>query len=245
MVDSTADRGGIARSPGMREVVSDLWVVETPLRFLGIEVGRRMTVVRLGSGSLWLHSPTPLTDALRASLDSLGEPRFVISASAIHGHLFMEQYRDAYPNVELFAAPGLDRRRKDLAFDAILGSVPDLRWSEDLDQAAFLGHLAPEIVFLHRASRTLIVGDLLMAFEVSPTMPLAARLVWRLEGVYGSPGTPRSFRLATRNRRAARRSVERILAWDFDRIVVGHGEVVETGGRAAFERAMGWLSARG
>jgi hypothetical protein len=226
----------------MRQIAPDLWAVETPLRFLGIEVGRRMTVVRLGSGELWLHSPAPLTDELRASLDAVAKPRFVVAASAIHGHLFMEQYRDAYPGVELIAAPGLDRRRKDLGFDALLGSTADSRWSDDLDQVVFLGHLAPEVVFLHRATRTLIVGDLLISFQSRPPTPLVASLVWRLEGVGASPATPRSFRLATRNRLAARRSVERILAWDFDRIIVGHGEIVQTGGRGAFERAMSWLS---
>jgi hypothetical protein len=225
----------------MREIASELWVAETPLRFLGIEVGRRMTAVRLRSGGLWLHSPAPLTAELRASFDSLAKPRFVVAASAVHGHRFMEQYRDAYPDVELFAPPGLDRRRKDLAFDGVLGSIPDPRWSDDLDQAVFLGNLVSEVVFLHRDSRTLIVGDL-VTFEARPTMPLATRLAWRLEGVYGLLGTPRTLRWATRNRRAARHSLERILAWDFDRIIVGHGEVMETGGRAAFERAMSWLT---
>jgi hypothetical protein len=220
-------------------------VVETPLRFLGIEVGRRMTVVRLGgeNGGLWVHSPAPLTESLRVWLDSVGEPRFVVAASAIHGHRFMEQYREAYRGVELFAAPGLDRRRKDLAFDGLLGSVADPRWSDHLDQALFLGHLVPEVLFLHRASRTLIVGDLLVN-ERRPTAPLATRLAWRLEGTYGSLDVPRTLRITTRNRRAARHALERIRAWDFDRIVVGHGEILETGGRAEFERAMSWLSNR-
>ena len=31
--------------------------------------------------------------------------------------------------------------------------------------------------------------------------------------------------------------------WDFDRTLIGHGEVIETGGREAFERAYGWLLA--
>jgi len=47
--------------------------------------------------------------------------------------------------------------------------------------------------------------------------------------------------VTTRNRRAARYVVKRILDWDFDRIIVGHGEVVESGGKAAFVRAMSWL----
>jgi hypothetical protein len=127
----------------IRKVASGLWLVAAPLRFLGIEIGRWMTIVRLGSGALLLHSPAPLTDGLRASLDSVGKPRFVVAASALHGHRFMEQYRDAYPDAELFAAPGLDRRRKDLAFDGLLGSTPDRRWSNELDQAVFLWHQKP------------------------------------------------------------------------------------------------------
>lgn len=227
----------------MRQLAPDLWVVETPLRFLGVEAGRRMTIARLRDGGLWLHSPAPLTGELRASLDALGPPRFVVAASAVHGHRFMEQYREAYPDLELWAAPGLDRRRKDLAFDGLLGSVPDPRWSDDIDQAVFLGHLVPEVLFRHRASRTLIVGDLLTAVETDRAMPASARLAWRLEGVYGRPGMPRTVRLATRNRRAARHSLECILAWDFDRVIVGHGRLLESGGRAAFERATRWLVA--
>jgi hypothetical protein len=226
----------------MRELAPQLWVVETPLRMLGLECGRRMTIVQLAGGGLWLHSPAPLTDALRSSLDELAEPRFVVAPSAIHGHRFMEQYRDAYPQIELIAGPGLDRRRKDLAFDGALGSSPDPRWSDDLDQAMFLGGLIPEAVFLHPASQTLILGDLLQAIQPSdPTMSLASRVAWRLEGVYGTLATPRTLRISTRNRRAARRSLEQILAWDFDRIILGHGQMVETGGRAAFANAMNWL----
>ena len=171
----------------MREIAAGLWTVEVPLRFLGIEVGRRMSVVRLEGDGLWLHSPAPLTGELRASLEALGEPRYVVAASAVHGHRFMEQYRNRYPDLELFAAPGLDRRRKDLAFDGLLGTTPDPRWRDEIDQTVFLGHLLPEVLFFHRASRTLIVGDLLV-HERRPEAPLATRLGWRLEGGVRLPG---------------------------------------------------------
>jgi Domain of unknown function (DUF4336) len=222
----------------MRRLAEGLWVVEVPLRAFGIEAGRRMTVVHLGGGELLLHSPAPLTPELRARLDGLGVPRFVVAASAVHGHRFMEQYRRAYAGVQLFAPPGLDRRRRDLAFDGLLGSVADGRWRDALDQEVLLGSLVPEVVFLHRPSRTLILGDLVVAIEPHSLDSRVARIVWRLEGVYGRPGMPRSFRLVTRNRRAARASVERILSWEFDRLVPGHGRVFERGGRDVFARAM-------
>ena len=225
----------------LKAIDDGIWVVETPLRFLGIPAGRRMTVVRLADGALWIHSPAELTPAVRSALESAGPPRFVVAPTAVHGHLSMGEYRDAYPDVELHAAPILDRRRKDLSFDAILGSTPDGRWADALDQTIFQGHLVPEVVFFHRASRTLILADLLMNPPVSNDMAPGARLVWRLEDLHGEPGTSRTMRIGTRNRRAARRSVERILEWDFDRIILGHGRNVESGGRAVFERAMSWL----
>jgi hypothetical protein len=41
--------------------------------------------------------------------------------------------------------------------------------------------------------------------------------------------------------RAARASVDRLLAWDFDRVVVSHGDVLEKGGRRAIEQAFSFL----
>lgn len=214
-----------------------LHVWEAPLRMLGIEVGRRMTVVTLADGSLAIHSPAELTPAARAWLETLGQPRYVVPASLLHGHLFMEQYAGAYPALELFAAPGLPGRRTDLRFAGVLGASPEAGWAAALDQTLFEGNRAlTEVVFLHRSSATLIVGDLV--WNNAPPLPLPAR-VWG--GVRRRVAPTPAFRLAIRDRAAARRSLDRILSWDFDRIVVGHGPIVERGGREALARAYDWL----
>jgi hypothetical protein len=44
-----------------------------------------------------------------------------------------------------------------------------------------------------------------------------------------------------RDRKACRASADRILAWDFERITVTHGEVVERGGREAFRSGFSFL----
>ena len=41
----------------LSEIAPELWIAEQPLRYLGFEVGRRMTVVRLTGGGLLIHSP--------------------------------------------------------------------------------------------------------------------------------------------------------------------------------------------
>ena len=217
-----------------------LWTYEEPLRFLGLELGRIMTVIRLSSGDLFVQSPAELTPKLESALSDLGEVRFVAPASKLHGHLYMEQYRAAFPGVELLAAPGLEARRTDLTFDGLLGDVPDPRWAPDVDQVAVAGHRwLTEIAFFHRPSRTVILGD--VGFHVGSSAPLKARLAARLAGVYGQVSPPRDVRLTVANEGTFRRSIRDILAWDFDRVIPGHGEVVESGGKRAVLDGFEWL----
>lgn len=200
-----------------------------------------MTVVLVNEDELFVHSPIDLTVDLRAALDRLGRVRYVVPASNLHGHLAMGQYKAAYPDAELFAAPGLANRRSDLTFDHELGDRADPRWADEIDQAVFRGHrLHNEVVFFHRSSGSLIVGDI--CFNIPPDAPLLTRL-W----AWGPRMRPRvgptpAFRLMVGDKPSIRASVERILGWDFLRIVVGHGEIVEDDSRAAFAAAWGRYS---
>ena len=49
----------------LRKLAENLWVEERSQRFYGLEVGARMTVMRLEDGSLLLHSPVSLDPQLR------------------------------------------------------------------------------------------------------------------------------------------------------------------------------------
>lgn len=220
----------------MLQALSDrLFVREEPLRFLGVEIGRICTVVRLSGGGLLVHSTARLTPAFERALDALGDVRFVVPASKLHGHLHMEEYREAYPRSELLAAPGLAARRPDLEFDALLGSVPDPRWSADLDQVAVMGNrFITELAFFHRPSRTLILGD--VGYHLTSEAPPPTRLLARLAGVHERLGPTPDFRWTIRNDRTFRASIRRILEWEFDRVIPGHGSMVETGGRRRSSR---------
>ena len=49
------------------------------------------------------------------------------------------------------------------------------------------------------------------------------------------------FRAGFRDKAAARRSVDRVLAWNPQRLVCGHGEPLRAGARDAFARAYAFL----
>jgi hypothetical protein len=237
--DGSAYPGGAM--PTLRELDRGIWVAERPQRFYGLEVGTRMTVIRLADGSLLLHSPVALDPGLRRELDSLGRVRFAVAPNRFH-HLYAGGVGQAYPESRLWLAPGVEKKRPDLSFEAVLGDEAPAEWKDEVEQVFFRGRpFENEVVFLHRASRTLILCDL--AFFFGPRAAPLTRMLMRLLGSYGRFGPSRLDPLLIRDRRAARQALERILAWDFDRVVVAHGEVLESGGRAALRAGYAWLLA--
>ncbi len=223
----------------LRQLAPDLWVTERPLRFAGIEVGSRMSAIRLRDGSLFLHSPVALDPELRKQLDALGPVRFAVAPNRFH-HLYIGEYAAAYPQVALFAAPGLEKKRHDLRFDAVLSDEAPEAWAGEIEQLVFRGFPLPnEVVFFHAATQTLIATDL--AFNIQEDSPALTRLGFRALGGYGRLGPTWLERLLIRNRAAARASLARILEWDFERVIVAHGRVVERGGREALRAGYAWL----
>jgi len=225
----------------LQQLDTDIWIAERPQRFYGLEVGARMTVIRLPDGSLLLHSPLALVAELRQELDAIGRVRFAVAPNRFH-HLYAGEVARAYPEARLWAAPGVERKRPDLEIAGMLGDEAPEEWKHEVGQVFFRGRpFENEVAFLHRASRTLILCDL--AFNFGPRTAPFTRVLMRLLGGYGRFGTSSLDRFLIRDRQAARQSLERILAWDFDRVVVAHGDVLERGGREALRSAHAWLLA--
>jgi hypothetical protein len=222
------------------ELAPDLWVTERPFRYLGFEIGARTSVIRLSDGALFIHSPSRLDADLRRELDAKGPVRFVVAPNRFH-HLFVADYQRAYPDAEFYCAPGLEAKRADLKFTATLTDEAPAGWRGQLEQLVFRT-FSPlnEVVFFHRASRTVFFTDLI--FNVMRTDSTLTKIVLKLDGGLGGPAVPRSFRMVLRWYRAETRTlVDRILGWDFDRLVVTHGDVVESGGKNAVAEAWSFI----
>ena len=227
---------------GLRQIGEEIWVTERSLRVLGLrwlDIGTRMTVIRLADGGLLLHSPVEADAATRAAVDALGPVRCIAAPNDVH-HLFAGPWKTAYPQARLLGSPGLPKKRPDLRFDAILGDEPDPCCAGAIEQVWLRG--APymnEIAFFHARSRTLLLTDL--AFHPTPASSASLRRWTSLTRVRDGFGPNALVRIFIRDRRAMRASIDRVLAWDFDRVTVTHGEVLEHGGRTALAKAYAWL----
>jgi len=226
----------------LEEFGPSLYLADGPVvSFLGFPYPTRMAVARLSDGGLWVWSPVALTDELVAAVEAIGPVRNIVSPNKIH-HLFLGEWADRWPDARLFASPGLSRKKPELRFDAELGDEPDPVWAADIDQVIFRGSLAmEEVAFFHRASRTAIICDLIQRHPEQEMSGWKGKLM-KLDGLVGEHGsTPREWRASFLQRDAARVARQKVLGWKPDRLLIAHGECVQSGATAIISEALSWI----
>jgi hypothetical protein len=218
----------------MNKLSENLWVLPYSLRLLGGDLKRAVTIVRLRSGDLVIHSTGPFTPGDVAGILRLGKPGWLLEAMLQHD-TFAQRGRQAFPEIPYLAPDGFA--------DAVGFPTEPLipapsTWGEELKVLRLDGNPSmQEHVVFHPLSRTLIVADLL--FNFGPDTPGWTRfLLLAAVGARHHPGMSRRFRMSIKDKAAFQRSVETLLAWDFDRIIVGHGEIIETDGKRLLRSAL-------
>lgn len=231
----------------VKPVADGLWIVDSgPLNAAGLTVPIRMTVVRLASGDVLLHSPTRFTTALRDQIAKIGPIRHLVAPNIAHW-IYIKAWQEAVAEAAVWAAPGLGSRgpvrRAGLRIDHELSDTPPPVWRDDLDQAVFRGGFGVnEVAFLHRPSRTLILTDLVQNFEPGKVKGVERFLLTVAGSVAPKGKTPLHIRIAmNRNRGAVAKTARRVIAWEPERIILAHGRWIERDGTAELRRRLDWL----
>lgn len=221
----------------MQQVTDDLWVLRYPFALLGMPMGRTVTVIRLRSGDLVIHSTGSFTASDITAIRLLGRPGWLVEATLSHD-TFAIAGRNAFPGATYLAPEG---------FPVPGGTALSLQtippsWEDELEVLPLEGMpLVREHVFFHKPTRTLIVADLVFNFGAGSSAWM--RRFFRVAGgIRSYPGMRRLFKLLIRDRVAFASSLQRLMQWDFDRLIVGHGEIIETDAKARVAMA---LAARG
>jgi len=206
-----------------------IWIKEYPIHFAGTRFNSRMTIVRLASGGLFVHSPCEIDAHTKSAIGELGEVAFIVAPGSYH-HLYVPSAQEAFREAETFICPGIERKRPEIEFDWLLGDRPDPRWEADFEQVLVRGNrFIWEVAFFHKATRTLLLVDLIENFtDQTEDVNLALELWWKaVFRMWGKPKPAPEYQLGWKDKRAARRSLARILEWDFERIILSHGDLIE------------------
>lgn len=218
----------------MKSLAPGLLTSKYPLTILGTNHGRTVTVIRLSSGKVIVHSMAPFTSEDLAEIRDIGQVAWLVEAMLLHDTYAAEGPKH-FPGIPFLGPPG---------FGGVVGfPVEGLlpapgEWEDEIRVLRLRG--APKLeehLFLHIPSRTLIVADLVFNFRQDEQG--WNRFFHRhVAGFRRYPGTSRIFRLFVSDKTAFRQSLTELMAWDFDRIIPGHGEVIESGGKEALRLAM-------
>lgn len=215
----------------IRQLAEGLHVLDRPQSFLGLELGARMSILQLEGGVL-VHSPVDVDPALILHLGTL---RWALAPNLFH-HLYLGRWIEA--GASGLAPPGLAKKRPELKLAQLIDQAcepfgPQVRL---IPLKCFA--MTQEVALLHRPSRSLIVTDLL--FNLSKEMPFATRAAFTC--LWAHPGCKTSLlERVGMDRGVARQEIAALLELDFDRLIMAHGDVVETGGKEALEKAFAWL----
>lgn len=206
-----------------RDLGEDVALLEFPLRGLGIDFGRRVTLLRLQDQRLLIHSSAPFTVDDLAAIRRFGQPAWLVEATTMHD-TFADSAQAALPDIPYLTPARLHPAPPDWSGQIEILRIDGLRKIE-------------EHAFFHRASRTLILADALFHFppETSGWARFFVQKVMRLPRLLG---ISLFFRLAIRDKERFARSMRDLLKWDFRQIVVAHGEPITADARAVFVRAL-------
>ena len=207
----------------LQSLTAELWCAESEVRVgVGVVFPLRMTVIRLADGGLWIHSPLAIYDALAAELQALGPVAHLVAPNLYH-HLYVRDAARRFPQAQVWAPEGIERKQPDLQVHHRLS--PDAPWAREVEALPVEGAAGiSEWVFLHRASRSLIVTDLVFNIDDAPRG--VTRWLLRLTGALGQLARSRVWNLMIKDRSAFAASVRRVLALEFERVIPSHGDVV-------------------
>jgi hypothetical protein len=159
----------------------------------------------------------------------------IVAPSLLH-HLHIREVLERVHPAGVWGPPGFAAKHRDFGAVHELGRDP-WPFGDVLDFELIEG--APkrnEVVFFHRASRTIYTADLV--FNLGKPRGLLAPLAYKMMGVYQQLAMMKPWRGWIKDDAAFHRSIDRILAWDFDRIAMAHGSMVEIDGKQRFTEAL-------
>ncbi len=218
----------------MIQIAENLWLLQYPLSVLGTQHGRNVTVIRLRSGRTILHSMAPFHSADVAAIRALGGPHWLVEAMLLHD-TYAKDGQEAFSGVPFLGPPGFSEVVK---FPTLPLLPAPVEWSGEVEVLPVDG--APKLkehAMLHVPSRTLIVADLVFNFDANEHG--WDRIFHRyIAGFKRYPGMSRIFKICVNDPAAFKASLALILDSDFDRIIVGHGQVIETNGKGLLKRAL-------
>lgn len=207
----------------------------------GIHLPVRAVLVTTELGNILL-SPIDFSARQIDEIRSQGEVIAIVEPNTFHNKWAMSAKR-AFPKAPLWGVPGSAKRNAKARWEKTL-TVDEWPFEAELPHQFLAGaDKINEVVFLELSTRTLLVTDLV--FNILKPKGVLAPLAFRMMGYYKRFAVSTVWGRAVKDRPAFAASLQRVLAWDFDRLIMSHGKMIASGAKPKLEAALreaGWLT---
>jgi short-subunit dehydrogenase len=231
---------------GLTQVTEDVWVYDdAPISAAGLPLPVRMTVVRLSSRELLLHSPVRYSPALHRDLERLGRIRYLLAPNTAHW-MFLKNWQSAVPDALTFSAPGVAGRSQvqtaGVRIDRELDDGTPTEWADDLAAVLVSAPFFCEVAIFDKRSRTLILTDIVQNLDPEifprPIQPLA-----HLLGITKPGGrAPVYLRVLLQlGGRSVQSAARRLVAFSPEKVIFAHGEWFDSQATERLRRSLDWL----
>lgn len=210
-------------------IPNTIWIKEYSVCYAGTKCNSRMTIIRLLNNNLLLHSPCEIDEKTKIKIEQLGGVEFIIAPGSYH-YLHLNSAQKAFPNSETLLCPGIETKIPSVKFDWMLGDIPDTRLTDDFEQILIRGNkYIWEVAFYQKTTKTLILVDLIENFthETEDTnwlLRIWFKLIFRM---WNNPKPAPEYQLGWKNNRIVSQTLKKILDWNFERVILSHGDLIE------------------
>jgi len=211
----------------MKQFGENIWIVEKRFRFAGADFGNRMTIIRLPSGKLVLHSPISISDNLTKEINSIGEVAYIVTPNNFHG-LFVGEWCSTYPSAKYYSA-----KENDSSENIKLSESLSSEFEQSIKIVKVNGITKlNEFAFIHKDSSTLILTDL--AFNFDSGVSLWSKVFFKINDCYERFGPSKLMKSFIDSPDDLLSSINEISEQDFTRIIVSHGNTINENAKEVF-----------
>jgi hypothetical protein len=193
-------------------------LMKMPLRCVAIKTNKGVVLV----------SPIKFSSDQLQQIVELGEVTAIVSPSLIHS-LYMKKACKRFPKAEVWAPPGMREKFPQMKIDKIL-TLDAWPYQDQIDMQLISGvKKVTEVAFYLKELRTILVCDL--AFNIQHPHGIGAYIFPRFLGTYKKFAISRLWNIFMKDKPLFTQAIQNILNWDFDQVIMAHGEVLTENGR--------------
>ena len=219
----------------MKKITENIFIDEYSEKIMpGVHFPVNSSLIELENNTLMVISPGPFEQKMIREIIAKYSTIYCVAPNAFH-HKHLKSFNSFFPEIDIYGPSALTKKQPWLSGKILsLDSLAEKLKGQILLFPILGNSLLNETVFYCHRSKSLIVTDLF--FNMRNPMPLGRKWILSLVGARNKIAQSKLVKKSITNKETYIRSVKPLAKLDCQRIIVGHGHIVE--GAAGIKKAL-------